>query len=434
MEGTKVSKFEATMNRVSDFVERKIAPPMVKLGNNRYMMAIRGGLIRVIPLFIIGSIPLILTNLPVESWANAMKPFYDSLNTLFNMTFGFMSLWLALSIGAEMARIYKLDETMISIVSVACYMISASPINLKDGTVTVSAWGSNTMFLAFVVGIVVAEVMRLFRDHNWGIKLPGGVPENITASFASLIPMAVLFVFFWFLRVILGFELNKLLMMIVSPLMVATDTWWALALTLLILQLLWFVGIHGGSLTFWGVLYPFLISNISENAAAAAAGQALPHILTEPFIFTYCNVTGTAITLPLIIIWLSSKSVRLKKLSRLCLIPDIFGINEPILFGAPLIMNPLMFLPFVFGSTFLGGMYGYIITKLGWVTAPYIQVPWTTPILIQPYLATGGDWRAVVAQLILLVVVGLIWYPFAKVWERRCVEQEMASPADEKTL
>lgn len=420
----KTNRFESSMSKISDFVEQKISPPLIRFGNNKYMLAIRAGLIRIIPLLIIGSIPLILTNLPVKSWEQAMLPYNDSLNTLFGMTFGFMGLYLSISIGAEMARIYKLEVTTVSIATLVSFLITVSPIDLANNTLSTNYFGATGMFTAFIVGIVVAEVMRFMRDKKIGIKMPKGVPENISASFSSLVPMAFVFVLFWVIRVIIGFELSEFISKIISPILIIADTWYAVLLTSLILCLLWFVGIHGGSMTVQGVMYAFLFANISANAEAAKAGLPLPHIFTEPFVFTYGMPTGIGITLPLILLWLRSESSRLKEVSRIALIPAFFNINEPILFGAPLIMNPIMFLPMVFGTTTFGMMYGYIITKLGWVRAPFIQVPWTTPILVQPYLATGGDWRAVVAQLILLIIVAVVWYPFAKSWEKTCIQSE----------
>ncbi len=420
----KENRFNAFMSKLTEFVDKKVSPPLIRFGNNRYMLAIRSSLIRLIPLLIIGSLPLILTNLPVKSWETFMLPYNDVLNVLFNMTFGFMGLYLAISIGAEMAREYKLETTTVSIITLVGFLITVSPINLEEGTLSVGDFGATGMFTAFVIGILVAEVVKFFKEHGIGIKMPDSVPDVISSSFSALVPMAVLFVLFWALRVVLGFELNALLQAIVSPILIMADTWYAVLITALILSLLWFVGIHGGSLTVQGVMYAFLFSNISANAAAAKAGLPLPHIMSEPFVFTYGMPTGIAITLPLILIWLRSKSSRLRAVSRVALLPGLFNINEPITFGAPLVMNPIMFLPFVFGTTTFGMMYGYIITKLGLVTAPFIQVPWTTPILIQPYLATAGDWRAPLAQLILLVVVGLIWYPFAKAYEKTLLETE----------
>lgn len=426
---TEVQGFEARMSRVAEWVEAKVAPPLMRVGNQRHVFAIRAGLIRIIPLIIVGSFPLILANLPVKSWADAMAPYNDSLMTLFQMSFGFLSLFLAISVGAEMGRMYKLEITTVSIITAAGYLITVAPVDLKNGMLPINYLGATGMFSAFVVGIIVAEVMRFMRDHNLTIKMPAGVPENIGASFSALIPLSILLVFFWVLRVLVGFELTKAINAIISPLLIVSDTWYAVLIASFLLTLLWFVGMHGGSLTVQGVLYPLLVANIAANAAAHQVGQPITHVFTEPFVFTWGMPTGVGITLPLIFMWWRSKSARLREVARVGLAPAFFNINEPVNFGAPILLNPVMFLPFVFGSTTLGMMYGYVITRLGLVTAPYVQVPWTTPVLVQPYLSTGGDWRAVIAQLILLIVVAMIWYPFAKVWERRCIAEESAEAA-----
>lgn len=424
----KTNKFEATMDKFSGWIERYIAPPLVKMGNQRHFAAIRAALIRTIPLIIIGSLPLILTSLPVESWANAMAPYADKLNTLYTMTMNFMTLYLAISLGAELARMYEeLDSTIVSIVTVACYIITVAPVNLEDGTLNVTGFSAKGMFTLFVVAIVVAEFMHFAYKHNIIIRLPKSVPSGIAQSFASLLPMAILLVFFWLLRVVIGFDLNSLLNTIVSPLLAVTDTWYAAFICALLLQLLWFVGIHGGSFTVWGVMYPFLLTNIAENAAAVAAGEAMPHILTEPFFYSWTMIGGVGMTLSLVVLWMKSKSSHLREVARLSFLPGIFCVNEPMMFGVPIVLNPLMFVPFVFLTSLLGTMYGYILTAIGWISPAYVQIPWTTPPLLQPYLSTGGDWRNVVAQAILIVLMGIIWYPFAKLYEKRCIAEEQAN-------
>lgn len=423
----KTNKFEATMDKMSGLIERYIAPPLVAMGNQRHFAAIRAALIRTIPLIIIGSLPLILTSLPVESWANAMAPYAEKLNVLYTMTMNFMVLYLAISLGAELARMYEeLDSTIVSIVTVACYVITVAPVDMETNTLEVTGFSAKGMFTLFVVAIIVVEFMHFAYKHNIIIRLPKSVPSGISQSFASLLPMAILLVFFWVLRVVVGFDLNSLLNMIVSPLLAVSDIWYAAFICALLLQLLWFVGIHGGSFTVWGVMYPFLLTNIAENAEAVAAGSAMPHILTEPFIYSWTMIGGTGMTLSLIVLWLRSKSARLREVSRLSLIPGIFCVNEPVMFGVPIVLNPLMFVPFVFLTSLLGTMYGYVLTSLGWISPAYVQIPWTTPPLLQPYLSTGGDWRNVVAQAILIVLMVIIWYPFAKVYERRCIAEEQA--------
>ncbi len=190
--------FMRSMEKISSVVEEKITPPLIKIGSNKFMVAIRASLVRLIPMLIIGSIPMIFTNLPVESWAAAMAPYNDALNTLSNMTFGFMSLFLSISIGVEFAKIYKIDATMTSIITAACFIITVAPLDLENNVISAASFGSSGMFTAFVIGIVVAIVMHLCDKYNIGIRMPKSVPAGISSSFAALVPMAILFIFFWF--------------------------------------------------------------------------------------------------------------------------------------------------------------------------------------------------------------------------------------------
>lgn len=424
----KASQFEALMDKFGAWIERYLAPPLVKMGNQRHFAAIRAALIRTIPLIIVGSIPLIFTNLPVQSWADVMTPYNEMLNILYTMTMNFMTLYLAISLGSELARMYEeQDPTIVAIVTVACFIITVAPVDLATGTLNASGFSARGMFTLFVIAIIVVEFMHFAYKHNIIIRLPKVVPSGIAQSFASLLPMTILLVFFWLLRVVIGFDLNAVLGLIVSPLISVSDTWYAAFICALLLQALWFVGIHGGSFTVWGVMYPFLMANIAENAASVAAGQPMPHIITEPFFYSWTMIGGVGMTLPLLLIWLKSKSAHLREVARLSIMPGVFCVNEPVLFGAPIVLNPLMFIPFIFLTSLFGTMYGYVLTAFGWISPASIQIPWTTPPLLQPYLSTGGDWRNVIAQAILIVIMGIIWYPFAKLYEKRCRDEEAAN-------
>ena len=421
----KVSRFERNMENFGTWVEKYVAPPLVKFGNQRHMAAIRTAYIRIIPFIIVGSVPLILTNLPIPSLANLFAPYADKLNVLYSMTFNFIGLWLAISLGAEMAKMYGLDQNIGSIVTVACSLIVVSPIDLSGNTLDCTGLSVKGMFSIIIVSVIAAEFMKFAHDKNLTIRMPKGVPANIATSFGALIPMSILATFFWAVRVIIGFDLTQFLNIIISPLLVLQDTGFGVLVCVLLLQLLWFVGIHGGSFTVWGVCYPLLITNIAENTAASILGQPLPHVFTEPFVYTWIMIGGVGSTLPLCLIWWKSKSATLREVAHLALPCGIFNINEPIIFGAPIAFNPIMFVPFML-SGIVGSMFAYFLTRASIITAAYVPTPWTTPLLINPYLSSGGDVRCVIAQVALLVILFIIYYPFAKIWEARMIEEEKA--------
>ncbi|MBF4571832.1 PTS sugar transporter subunit IIC [Herbiconiux sp. VKM Ac-1786] len=428
------SRFEARLDSVSAWVEKYITPPLVKLGNQRHFLAIRAGLTRIIPIIVIGAVPLIITNFPIEGWADVIAPIAVPLNTLYQMTFGFIGLWAALSIGAEMGRVYKLDPVLSAIITASCFMLTAAPANLEEGVLPFANFGAGGLFTAILIAVVVAEVTRFMRDHKMVITMPAGVPANIAASFSALFPLAVLLVFFWLIRYVFSFDLTVAISTVVSPLLLAADSWYAALIAIIVCQLLWFVGIHGGAITFWGVLYPFLLANVAANAEAAAAGEPLPHVFTEPFLFMYGMMGGVGSTLPLVIFFLVlAKSARLKQVGKLSIGPALFNINEPVTFGTPIAFNPVMLLPWVFGTSAVGVVIGYAATSWGWVSAAYIQVPWTTPPFINAWLATGGDWRAVVLQAIIFALMAIVWFIFFRIWDGRLRAEELALAGDAPT-
>ena len=188
----KVSRFERNMENFGTWVEKYVAPPLVKFGNQRHMAAIRTAYIRIIPFIIVGSVPLILTNLPIPSLANLFAPYADKLNVLYSMTFNFIGLWLAISLGAEMAKMYGLDQNIGSIVTVACSLIVVSPIDLSGNTLDCTGLSVKGMFSIIIVSVIAAEFMKFAHDKNLTIRMPKGVPANIATSFGALIPMSIL--------------------------------------------------------------------------------------------------------------------------------------------------------------------------------------------------------------------------------------------------
>ena len=378
------------------------------------MAAIRAALIRTIPLIIVGSLPLILINLPVESWAEFMAPYAPKLNVLYSMSFGFISLWLAISLGSELAKMYEeLDPVMSSVVVVCCYLITVEPINLETGALGTTGLSAKGMFTLFLIGIIVIEFMHFCYKHNIVIRMPKSVPPNIAQSFASLLPMAILLIAFWFLRVVVGFDLTSLINTIISPLLSVTDTWYAAFISVLLLQLLWFVGIHGGSFTIWGVMYPFLLANISENAVAAAAGNPIPHILTEPFFYSWTMIGGVGCTLPLVFFWWKSKSSTLREVARVSTVPGIFCINEPVMFGVPIVLNPIMFIPFVFVPV-INAIIGYFATSWGLVNHLVVLNSGVEPIFVNAWVLGAFTLSPVILCIVLFILDLVLYYPFVK--------------------
>lgn len=186
-------------------------------------------------------------------------------------------------------------------------------------------------------------------------------------------------------------------------------------------QLLWAVGIHGASVT-GAVANPFKEANLAANAAAQAAGEAMPAIFTTPFWAFFIVIGGSGATLGLVFLMLRSRSSHLKGIGKVALVPGLFNINEPVIFGMPLIFNPTMFIPFVFCQT-VCALIAYYAVKLGFVMRAFATVPWTTPAPLGAMIA-AADWKAGVLVLVPAAISTVIYFPFFKAYEKQLLRQE----------
>jgi len=193
--------------------------------------------------------------------------------------------------------------------------------------------------------------------------------------------------------------------------------------------LLWSAGIHGVAVM-GAVFQPIWFSLLDQNIDAKAAGEPLPHIIVEPFFQWFVWIGGAGATLSLCILMIFSKSEYLKKVGRFSIIPSIFNINEPLIFGAPLVMNPILALPFI-GIQLILTTITYFVFKLGLIAKITILAPWTLPGPLGALFATNGDWRALVLVVFNLLVAVIIYYPFFKMYERKMIEQEQGAINDD---
>ncbi|HBU4518235.1 TPA: PTS sugar transporter subunit IIC, partial [Klebsiella pneumoniae] len=212
------------------------------------------------------------------------------------------------------------------------------------------------------------------------------------------------------------------IMSLVKPLVAASDTLPAILLSVLVCQVLWFAGIHG-ALIVTGIMNPFWMANLSVNQAAMAAGTAIPHIYVQGFWDHYLLIGGVGSTLPLALMLLRSKAVHLRTIGRMGVVPGVFNINEPILFGAPIIMNPLFFLPFVL-VPMVNATLAYFALKLDLVSRVVSMTPWTTPAPIGASWAANWSFSPVILCLICMATAMVMYLPFLKAYEKQLLAQE----------
>jgi len=420
------------MDKIFRLLDKYLIPTMTKLSEQRHLQAIRDGIISTIPLIIVGSFFLIIAFPPVPALALAVKPYAAKVLLPFRLTMGLMALYACHSIGYYLARSYKLDGIAGGILALVAFLLTTVPLTVAGQGLVLSMenLGGGGMFVAIIMAIFAVEVLRFAKEHRLIIKLPEGVPDSVARSFEALIPAAIVIPTVWAVRDLLGFDIQHFVTELFQPLVLAGNSLGGILVPIVIITLLWGTGIHGDSVV-GTVARPIWLVLLNQNIAAAAAGQPIPNIAPEPFFQWFVWIGGSGATIGLVLLMLISRSAYLRSVGRVTLLPGICNINEPVIFGAPVMLNPLLVIPFVLGPVTCG-IVTFLAMSWGWVTKPFILVPWTLPAPIGAYLATGGDWRAIVLVFFNIAVVTLLYYPFFRAYERKLLREEAGQQIQEE--
>ncbi|ELY4545457.1 PTS sugar transporter subunit IIC [Cronobacter sakazakii] len=416
-------------------IENKITPLAGAMGSQRHVVAIRDGFLAALPFMIIGSFLLVFIFPPFSpdtqigfcrAWLDLSLKYREQLMLPFNLSMGVMTFFISVGIGASLGKHYKLDPIMTGLLAFMAFLLVAAPY--KDGQISTQYFSGQGIFTALITAIYASEMYAFLKRHNITIRLPKEVPTGVARSFEILIPVVVIVLTLHPLNLIIesttGMILPEAIMHLLSPLVAASDSLPAILISVLICQILWFAGIHG-ALIVTGIMNPFWMANLSANQAALAAGQALPHIYLQGFWDHYLLIGGVGSTLPLAFLLLRSRAVHLRTIGKMGVVPSMFNINEPILFGAPVIMNPVFFLPFIL-VPMVNAVLAWTATKLGWLAQVVSLTPWTTPAPIGASWAANWAFSPVIMCLICMVMSALMYYPFVKAYERTLQKQEAA--------
>ena len=428
----------SAMKKIEEVLERKFVPIASKVGSNRHIGAIRDGVILTMPLIIVGSLFLCLGFIPIPGYDAFMaKIFGDAWLTKLlypvNVTFGLVGMITSLGVAYRLSEKYKLDPLAGSVLSLASFMlVTPFKITTENGDVAgipLALMGSVGMFVAILVAIFSTEVYRIVIQKGITIKMPDSVPPAVAKSFTALIPFLATISTFWVLRIVventsIGSVHNIVSTILGKPLgMLGGSLFGALA-SVLILHLLWVVGVHGASIVY-AVMTPVWMQLMDQNRAAFQAGQALPNVITQQFFDIFIYVGGAGGTLAFVVLMVTmAKSRQLKEVGKLSLIPGLFNINEPVIFGVPIVMNPIIMIPFI-TAPLVSTVITYFAMNSGLVARPAgIAVPWTSPIFVGGFLASGGAMSAVILQLITFAVSLAIYFPFFKIYDKQKVAEE----------
>lgn len=410
------------MNNFMTWMQDKLIPPMAKIGNNKYLVSIRDGLVITLPAVISGSIFLIIGNIPITAWTNLIKPYSGMLTEAVNASFGIISLLAVIGISYQLSK--ALDVDAISSIGLSVMAFILTSFNDKH-VLNYDNLGSSGIFTAILTAFIATFIFTFFVKKNIVIKLPDGVPAAVSNSFVALLPGMTVLGLFWLVRVVFNININQVVQAIFHPVVFALNTLPGILVYTLIVSLLWVCGIHG-DMTLEGIADPIFLQYLASNATAFAHHQPLPYVTASGFASLLVNVGGTGATLTLCMLMLFSKSKTYRDLGRLAFPSSLFEINEPIIFGFPIVMNPMIMIPFIVIPLVLATL-SYILITIKWISAPVAMVPWTMPPIIGPMMACGWDWRAGVWSAVECVIAAGLYYPFFKACEKQMLSKEMKS-------
>ena len=413
------------MNKFIEFMEKHFIPVASKIGSQRHLVAIRDGFIVSMPLMILGSFGVLINNLPIPGYIDFMNGIFGGEswkafgNNLSAGTFSVLGLLVAITVAYNLAKSYGGDALGAAAVSVASFFSLGAMSPDKDGILSVAGLGSQGLFLALIVAIISTEVFRrLAGNPKLVIKMPDGVPPAVSRSFAALFPaMITISIFALFTAIVQAFDVPNLVLafyeIVQKPFMGLANSYPAALILAFISAFLWFFGLHGAN-----IIDPFMqtinVPAIEANQKALELGKELPFIVNKPFFDSFVNIGGTGATLGLIIaiFLIARKHKAYMTVAKLSAAPGVFMINEPMMFGLPIVLNPILFIPYVVTPMILVTV-AYFATSTGLVPAATVIAPWTTPPVIGGILSTQSLSGGVLAAVNLVLSI-LIYLPFVK--------------------
>ena len=442
------------MNKLFEFLEKYLMGSMGKVSTWRPVRAIVAAGMASIPFTIVGSAFLVLSVIPqafnlqfiVDLWANSFDKIQALYLLAYKCTMGILSLYFAIVIGYEYTKIYVEEEGLNlnplngGLLAVFAYFLTIPELTYSKGVIsavtgktTIGGWtvggdsltrlSTSGMFTAILMSILAVQLYRLCVKKNWVIKMPEAVPEGVARSFTALIPgfviaFAVLVINGIF--ILFGTDIYKVIAIPFAFVSHITNTWLGIVVIYLLVHALWIVGIHGANIVM-GLVNPILLANMAQNVDGkfiAYAGE---------FTNSYVTIGGSGATLLLCFyIAFRAKSDQLRMLGKASMGPAIFNINEPLIFGLPIVYNPMLTIPFIL-APIVSASIGYWSVQLGLAGKAIAQTPWPTPIGIGAYVGSGGNIGAFVVALICALAAFVIWYPFIKMYDTKLYKEEMNS-------
>ncbi|MFZ2425265.1 MAG: lactose-specific PTS transporter subunit EIIC [Trichococcus flocculiformis] len=431
------------MNALITQIE-KAKPFFEKVSRNIYLRAIRDGFISAMPVVLFSSIFLLIAYVPNIfgfSWSAStealiMKPYGYTMGILGVLVAGTTAKSLTDSFNRKLENTNKINFLSTMLASISGFLLLAAD-TVEGGGFANGFLGTKGLLTAFIAAFITVNIYNITVKNNVTIRMPEEVPPNISQVFKDIIPFTLVIVVLYGLdivtRNIMGTNVAESIIKLFEPLFTAADGYLGITIIFGAYALFWFVGIHGPSIV-EPAIAAITYANIETNFQLLQAGQHADKILTsgtQMFIVTMGG-TGATLVVPFMFMWLS-KSKRNKAIGRASVVPTFFGVNEPILFGAPIVLNPVFFVPFIFAPIANVWIFKFFVDVLG-MNSFSVNLPWTTPGPLGIVIGTGFGLMSLVLALTLIVVDVVIYYPFFKVYDAQILEEEKAGVSSTDSL
>lgn len=411
------------MDKFMDFLNNKFAPKAQVVGNNQWVVTLKNSVLEVLPFILVGSVVSLL-NIPGNFWK-----WWPDFTPVSSFTFGLLSIFVAFLVPFNFMEYKKLKKQRIiaGLTSIALFLMLLNPKFSASGTTAsfqFSEFGAGGMFVAIIVAIFVSLILEAFGRFSF-FSEDTVIPDFVTSWFDSMLPIGIVIAIGWILVDICHFNMYNAIQMLFSPLANGAETIYGFTFILFIDCFIYSMGISGWVLA--PVTQPLMLGGIAANIAALAASKPATHVFTSEVIYSgWAWIGGVGCTMPLVLMMLfMAKSQRLKALSKACIFPSLFNINEPLVFGT-IVWNPYLMIPL-----WINGLVIPIITWVG-LKAGLAAIPsalmqmWYIPFPISTWLVSPSV-GALILMIVIFAVSWVIWFPFFKVYDGQVVKEEAAT-------
>lgn len=438
------------MDKLEKFLNKFLAPIASYMNSNLFFSTLMETFMRLTPITLGGAVVLLIGNFPIEAWVHFLAKTGISSHIIAaqNATMNALSLFIVFNFSFLYAKKKGWESLSAGLLGIASFLILmpqtytlfelakvpnklpaiANVVSTNElSAFSINYTGASGIIVAIIVGWCVGVLYSWFNKKNLVIKLPDSVPSNVSESLKPAILSGIILVLSTLIRLGMSeffgeniFDLVEKLVQ--APFQNIVSSPISLILFFMIANLLWFFGIHPNMI--YGIVMPVMLANMVANQNAYTAGKSMPYITFAVVNMALSNAFGgQGSTIGLVIAMSRAKSDRFKQLFKLASVPSLFNINEPLIFGMPIILNPIFFLPMLLGPVLIGGVTVLLLKLLNFCELnPMISLPWTMPGIIVMFLQ--GGWKLLIVAFAVLVCSILIWWPFFKIADMQAYKSE----------